>query len=74
MFSQYVILDEVDVTLENADIFGSVLSGEGGSAGGGWLVVSPKRIYTTQCFTFANAWAHFHHNITSTKFLRYTLA
>ena len=36
MFSQYVILDEVDVTLENADIFGSVLSGEGGSAGGGW--------------------------------------
>ena len=35
MFSQYVILDEVDVTLENADIFGSVLSGEGGSVGGG---------------------------------------
>jgi len=36
VFSQYVILDEVDVTLENADIFGSVLSGEGGSAGVGW--------------------------------------
>ena len=29
-------LDEVNVTLENADIFGSVLSGEGGSVGGGW--------------------------------------
>ena len=25
-------LDEMDVTLENAEIFGSVLSGEGGSA------------------------------------------
>ena len=29
-------LDEVNVTLVNAEIFGSVLSGEGGSAGGGW--------------------------------------
>ena len=29
-------LDEVDVTLENVEIFGSVLSGEGGSVGGGW--------------------------------------
>ena len=29
-------LDEVNVTLENAEIFGSVLSGEGGSVGGGW--------------------------------------
>jgi len=29
-------LDEVNVTLEIAEIFGSVLSGEGGSAGGGW--------------------------------------
>jgi len=28
-------LDEVNVTLENAEIFGSVLSGEGGS-GNGW--------------------------------------
>ena len=27
-------LDEVNVTLENAEIFGSVLSGEGGSASG----------------------------------------
>jgi hypothetical protein len=27
-------LDEVNVTLENAKIFGSVLSGEGGSASG----------------------------------------
>ena len=27
-------LDEVCVTLEKAEIFGSVLSGEGGSAGG----------------------------------------
>ena len=27
-------LDEVNVTLENAEIFGSVLSGEGGSANG----------------------------------------
>ena len=31
-----VDLNEVDVTLENTEIFGSVLSGEGGSAGGGW--------------------------------------
>ena len=28
-------LDEVSVTLENAEIFGSVLSGESGSVGGG---------------------------------------
>jgi hypothetical protein len=28
-------LDEVNVTLENTEIFGSVLSEEGGSAGGG---------------------------------------
>jgi len=27
---------EVNVTLGNAEIFGSVLSGEGGSEGGGW--------------------------------------
>ena len=27
-------LDEVNVTLENAEIFGSALSGEGGSASG----------------------------------------
>ena len=27
-------LDEVNVTLENAEIFGSMLSGEGGSADG----------------------------------------
>ena len=27
-------LDEVDVTLNNAEIFGSALSGEGGSASG----------------------------------------
>ena len=29
-------LDEVNVTLENAGIFGSVPFGEGGSSGGGW--------------------------------------
>ena len=29
-------LNEVDVTLKNAEIFGSVLSGECGSVGGGW--------------------------------------
>ena len=29
-------LDEGNVTLENAEIFGSVLSGEVGSAGVGW--------------------------------------
>ena len=29
-------LDEVNVTWENAEIFGSVLSGESGSVGGGW--------------------------------------
>ena len=29
-------LDVVNVTLENAEIFGSVLSGESGSVGGGW--------------------------------------
>jgi len=34
--SVFTVLDlgEVDVTLENAEIFGSVLSGEGGSADG----------------------------------------
>jgi hypothetical protein len=36
--SVFTVLDlnEVNVTLENAEIFGSVLSGEGGSVGGGW--------------------------------------
>ena len=35
LWSQAVLdLDEVNVTLENAEIFGSVLSGEGGSADG----------------------------------------
>ena len=29
-------LDYVNVTLDNTKIFGSVLSGEGGSEGGGW--------------------------------------
>ena len=29
-------LNEVNVTMEDAEIFGSVLSGECGSAGGGW--------------------------------------
>ena len=29
-------LDEMNVTLENAEIFGSALSGEGESVGGGW--------------------------------------
>jgi hypothetical protein len=29
-------LDEMNVTLKNVEIFGSVLFGEGGSAGGGW--------------------------------------
>jgi len=29
-------LDEVNVTLKNAEIFGSVLSGQGGSADGWW--------------------------------------
>ena len=29
-------LDKVNVTLENTEIFGLVLFGEGGSAGGGW--------------------------------------
>ena len=29
-------IDEVNVTLENTETFGSVLSGEGVSAGGGW--------------------------------------
>ena len=32
-----VDLDEVKVMLEDTEIFGSVLSGEGGYAGGGWL-------------------------------------
>ena len=37
LWSQAVLdLDEVNVTLENAEIFGSVLSGEGGSANGWW--------------------------------------
>jgi len=30
-------LGEVDVTLENAEIFGSMLSGEGGSSNGAFL-------------------------------------
>jgi len=34
-------LDEVNVTLENAEIFGSVLSGEGGSASGSAAEVPP---------------------------------
>jgi len=34
--SVLTVLDEVNVTLENAETFGSVLSGEGGSIGGGW--------------------------------------
>ena len=34
-------LDEVNVTLENAEIFGSVLSGEGGSASGSAAEVLP---------------------------------
>ena len=29
-------LDEVNVALNHAEIFGLVLSGEGGFAGGGW--------------------------------------
>jgi hypothetical protein len=29
-------LNEVDVTLKNAEIFGLVLSGDGGCANGGW--------------------------------------
>jgi hypothetical protein len=29
-------LDEVNDMLKNAEIFGSMLSGENGSAGGGW--------------------------------------
>ena len=29
-------LDKVNVTVKNAETFGSVLSGEGGSVGGGW--------------------------------------
>ena len=32
-------LDEVDITLENAEIFGSVLSGGGGSVGNGLAVL-----------------------------------
>jgi len=31
-----LILNEVDITLEYAEMFGSVLSGEGGSDGDGW--------------------------------------
>ena len=29
-------IDEVNVTLDNAEIFGSMLSREGGSVGGSW--------------------------------------
>ena len=38
MLLGFIVLDlhEVNVTLENAEIFGSVLSGEGGSVGDGW--------------------------------------
>ena len=36
-----VDLDEVDVTLDNTEIFGSVLSGEGGFASGGAAEVLP---------------------------------
>jgi hypothetical protein len=32
--SVLTVLDEMDVTLKNVEIFGSVLSGEGGSANG----------------------------------------
>ena len=32
--SDLTVLDEMDVTLKNVEIFGSVLSGEGGSANG----------------------------------------
>ena len=35
MSSQYLIFYEVNVTLKNAEIFGSVLSGESGYVGGG---------------------------------------
>ena len=34
VFTVLLYLDEVNVTLKNAEIFGSVLSGEGGSASG----------------------------------------
>jgi hypothetical protein len=34
--SHYLIFDEVDITLKYADIFGSMLSGECGSANGWW--------------------------------------
>jgi hypothetical protein len=30
------VLDDVNVTMENAEVFGSVQSGEGGTVGGGW--------------------------------------
>jgi hypothetical protein len=33
-FLTVLYLDEVNITLENAETFGSVLSGEGGSANG----------------------------------------
>jgi hypothetical protein len=39
-------LDVVNVTLENAEIFGSVLSEEGGSAGGGW-----RKVFTLHSFS-----------------------
>ena len=41
-------LNKVDVTLENAEIFGLVLSGEGGSAGGSWCVVQLKCSWSPQ--------------------------
>ena len=41
-------LDEVNVTLENAEIFGSVLSGEGGSASG-WRCCSQYPCSVAPC-------------------------
>ena len=42
-------LDEVNVTLENTETFGSVLSGKGGSAGGGWRTtnITTLKIWNT---------------------------
>ena len=34
--SVLTVLDKVNVTLKKDEIFGSVLSGDGGSANGGW--------------------------------------
>ena len=34
--SVLTVLDKVNVTLKKAEIIGSVLSGDGGSANGGW--------------------------------------